>query len=466
VNSTPDDDAISPGAVYVFTRSAGVWAQQAYLKPAAVGPGGQNEDAFGFSVAVSDDTVVVGAPLENSNTTGVNSAPDENTMDAGAAYVFTRSAGVWTQQAYLKPAAFGTTQAGDYFGISVSVSGHTVVVGAGLEGGGATVVNGAPDENAPYAGAAYVFTHSAGVWAQQMYLKPATIGTYQDINQFGWSVSISGSTVVVGARGEASGSTGVNSTPDESAGNAGAAFVFPVSGITIQQPAGTGLVSGVSTQDYGGVIQGSAAAKTFTIGNSDAGALDITSVSTLGGNAGEFAVNTNGMLTSVPSGGSTTFTVTFTPAVASSRTTTLRILSGDLYDGTFDIALTGVGLSFTNDTDGDGMNDASESQLAALGFDWQVNQTALVNTLATNANDAGFFTVAQVQALNVDMPLLQKDPTDGLFTLTIGVQKSTNLVEFTPFPMTAPQTIINGAGKLEFQFTAPDDAAFFRLQSQ
>ncbi len=67
-------------------------AQQAYLKPAPDGAL-QAGDSFGYSVAVSGDTVVVGAPTEDSSTTGVNSTPDESAPDAGAAYVFVRSAG-------------------------------------------------------------------------------------------------------------------------------------------------------------------------------------------------------------------------------------------------------------------------------------------------------------------------------------------------------------------------------------
>jgi hypothetical protein len=113
------------------------------------------------------------------------------------------------------------------------------------------------------------------------------------------------------------------------------------------------------------------------------------------------------------------------------------------------------------------MNDASEFQMAALGFDWQVKQSAMVSLYYANANGAGLYTPAQVQALNVNVPLIQRNPTTGIFTLTIGVQKSTDLITFNPFPMTAPgTTVINGAGKLEFQFTVPDNAAFFRLQAQ
>ncbi|MGE0246926.1 MAG: choice-of-anchor Q domain-containing protein, partial [Pyrinomonadaceae bacterium] len=126
VNSTPDEGAPSSGAAYVFTRTAGVWSQQAYLKASNTGAG----DQFGYSVAVSGDTVVVGAYLEASSTTGVNSTPDEGAGNSGAAYVFTRTAGVWSQQAYLKAS---NTGAGDQFGYSVGVSGDTVVVGALLE---------------------------------------------------------------------------------------------------------------------------------------------------------------------------------------------------------------------------------------------------------------------------------------------------------------------------------------------
>jgi len=60
-------------------------------------------------VAVSGDTVVVGAYAEDSSTTGVNSTPNESATGSGAAYVFVRSAGVWTQQAYLKPAGMNLT---------------------------------------------------------------------------------------------------------------------------------------------------------------------------------------------------------------------------------------------------------------------------------------------------------------------------------------------------------------------
>jgi hypothetical protein len=146
------------GAAYVFTRSAGVWSQQAQLTAAGAG--------FGYSVAVSGSTVVVGAP------------------GAGAAYVFTQSAGVWSQQAQLTDPG-GT--AGGRFGFSVALSVSAT----------ATAVVGAPGSSSG-TGAAYVFTRSGGAWSQQAALTAAdgAAGDY-----FGWSVALSGATAVVGADG-------------------------------------------------------------------------------------------------------------------------------------------------------------------------------------------------------------------------------------------------------------------------
>ena len=225
VNSTPNELAGKSGAAYVFTTSGGVWTQQAYLKPAAVGTS-QTDDRFGWSVAISGDTIVVGAIREDGPGLGVNSTPAEGISDAGAAYVFTRSGGVWSQQAYLKPAAVGLTQLSDEFGWSVAISGDTIVVGAYGEASSSTGINSTPNELAPGAGAAYVFLRSGGVWSQQAYLKPAAVGTTQANDHFGYSVAVSGDTVVVGAPDEDSGSAGVNSSPNELAGGAGAAYVF------------------------------------------------------------------------------------------------------------------------------------------------------------------------------------------------------------------------------------------------
>ncbi|MFO0504688.1 MAG: IPT/TIG domain-containing protein, partial [Acidobacteriota bacterium] len=110
-------------------------------------------------MATSGDTVVVGAPSEASNATGVDGTQNNNSATfAGAAYVFVRSSGTtyWSQQAYLKASNTGS---GDFFCFSVAISGDTVVVGAYGEDSNATGVNGTQGDNsASTAGAAYVFT--------------------------------------------------------------------------------------------------------------------------------------------------------------------------------------------------------------------------------------------------------------------------------------------------------------------
>src|SRR4026208_1356817 len=133
VNGDPADNSQpNAGAVYVFTRTAGLWTQQAYLKASNTNA----VDGFGYSVALSGDTLVVGAPWESSNATGVNGNQSDNSaLYSGAVYVFTRTAGVWTQQAYLKAS---NTDAGDNFGTTVTLSGETLAVGALYEASNAT----------------------------------------------------------------------------------------------------------------------------------------------------------------------------------------------------------------------------------------------------------------------------------------------------------------------------------------
>jgi hypothetical protein len=241
VNSTPNESASSSGAAYVFTRSGASWSQQAYLKASNTGAG----DAFGRSVAVSGDTVVVGAAFEDSSTTGVNSTPNELAGSSGAAYVFTRSGTTWSQQAYLKAS---NTGAGDNFGNSVAVSGDTVVVGASQEDSSTTGVNSTPNESASGSGAAYVFTRSGTTWSQQAYLKASNTGAG---DWFGWSVAVSGGTVVVGAYQEDSSTTGVNSTPNNSAASSGAAYIFIRSGTTWSQQAYLKASDTLSAVEFG-----------------------------------------------------------------------------------------------------------------------------------------------------------------------------------------------------------------------
>ena len=234
INTTPNEAAPNAGAVYVFARIAGAWQQQAYVKASNTGAG----DNFGISVALSGDgnALAVGARSEGSNRIGVIAGiVDEATAgnaapDSGAVYVYTRSAGAWSQQAYVKAS---NTEAGDLFGNSVALSGdgNTLAVGAVFEssarmGVTAGIVDEAMAGNAASAaGAVYVYTRNGGAWAQQAYVKASNTET---MDLFGNSVALSGdgNTLAVGAVWEASGSIVINSMPNEVAFGAGAVYVY------------------------------------------------------------------------------------------------------------------------------------------------------------------------------------------------------------------------------------------------
>ena len=218
------------GAAYVFVRIGGAWSHQAYLKASNTWAG----EHFGDSVAISGETVVVGAYGEDSNAVGVNGNQANNSaLNSGAAYVFVRSGGGWSQQAYLKAS---NTEAGEGFGFSVAASGETVVVGAIGEDSSAVGVNGTQaNNNADSSGAAYVFVRSGGAWSQQAYLKASNTGAY---DLFGYSVAISGETVVVGTNGEDSSARGVDGNQtNNNADGSGVAYVFARTGGSWSQQA-------------------------------------------------------------------------------------------------------------------------------------------------------------------------------------------------------------------------------------
>ena len=225
-----DNSATESGAVYVFTRTAGVWSQQAYIKASNT----NQDDLFGNAVALSGDTLVVGAASEDSAATGVNGSQLDNSVpSSGAVYVFKRNATTWTQQAYIKAS---NTNQGDQFGVSVAIAGDTLAVGASGERSGATGVNGDQLSNGVSgAGAVYVFTRSGTIWTQQAYVK-ASNTQLEDF--FGASVALSGDTLAVGATFEDSVATGINGNQsDNSVASAGAVYVFTRSGTTWSQQA-------------------------------------------------------------------------------------------------------------------------------------------------------------------------------------------------------------------------------------
>lgn len=180
------------GAAYVFNLTGSTWVQQQRLLPSAPFAGAR----FGRGVGISKNTIVGGAP--NRTVSFANQ---------GAGYVFVRSGSTWTQQAVLL-ASDGA--AGDNFGVSTAIDGDTAVVGAYLDDSG-TLVD---------CGGAYIYTRSGTTWTQitRIGASDAAASDY-----FGFSVAISGNTIVVGAYNKASG--------------AGAAYVFQREGPSFKQVA-------------------------------------------------------------------------------------------------------------------------------------------------------------------------------------------------------------------------------------
>jgi len=220
-----DNSASAAGAVYVFIRAGSAWTQQAYLKASNTNA----DDYFGYGLNLSADgsTLAVGAFQEDSNATGIGGDQANNSAaNAGAVYVFTRAASSWSQQAYIKAS---NTNRDDYFGFSLSLSsdGSTLAVGAYQEDSNATGIGGDQADNSTAgAGAAYVFTRAGSSWSQQVYLKASNTNAGDG---FGHSVALSsdGSTLAVGAPGEASNATGIgNNQADNSAVGAGAVYVY------------------------------------------------------------------------------------------------------------------------------------------------------------------------------------------------------------------------------------------------
>jgi len=225
--ANPNINAFEAGAAYVFTRNGDTWTQQAYLKAF-------NADIshnFGRSLAISGDTVIVGATTERGDAASTADSPNENASAAGAAYIYTRTGTSWTQQAYLKASNAGSF---DFFGTSVAISDDTAIVSARAEAGDAASTAASPNDNFERAGAAYVFTRNGNTWTQQAYLKASNTETF---DFFGLSVALSGETAIITAATEDGNAASTAASPNNGTSNAGAAYVFTRNGTAWTQQA-------------------------------------------------------------------------------------------------------------------------------------------------------------------------------------------------------------------------------------
>lgn len=253
------------GAVYVFTRSGSVWSQESYIKGTEVVEG----DQFGFSVDLSEDTLVIGSPYSDydnfsalkydvgsayvfrrngstwsqeqiinfyyQDNNGWEVAVDGDTLvvgspfskmrslgDFGDVFVYTRSGSTWSLESNLIPS--NPNNDFEHFGWDVSLDGNTIAVGAPRGDLFTTGVNGAWSSTMNGIGTTYIFTRTGSAWTEKAYIKPSNPDMW---DQFGISVDISGGILAVGANGEDSSSPDINGDQNNNDASAsGAVYVF------------------------------------------------------------------------------------------------------------------------------------------------------------------------------------------------------------------------------------------------
>ena len=171
-----DDSGSATGSAYVFVKPSARWRSATETAKLTASDGARN-DNFGYSISVDGETVIVGAYGDNANGSG-----------AGSAYVFVRPSAGWATATETAKLTASDGARSDSFGWSVSVGGDTVVVGAYVD-----------DDNGSGSGSAYVFVRSSTGWAAATETAKLTASDGAPSDSFGWSVSVGGDTVVVGA---------------------------------------------------------------------------------------------------------------------------------------------------------------------------------------------------------------------------------------------------------------------------
>ena len=203
-----DDKGSASGSAYIFTNNGGTWIQTQKLTASD----GAMDDEFGRSVAISCNTAIVGANLD-----------DDKGSASGSAYIFTNNGGTWIQTQKLTA---DDGEEGDQFGTSVAISGNTAIVGANLD-----------DDKGSNSGSVYIFTNNGGTWIQTQKL---TASDGDEFDQFGTSVAISGNTAIVGAN-----------LDDDKGQDSGSAYIFTNNGGTWSQTEKLIAFDGDNNDEFG-----------------------------------------------------------------------------------------------------------------------------------------------------------------------------------------------------------------------
>ena len=420
------DDATGSdsGKAYVFDLSGPSptvpWQSFDNPTPAA-------DDHFGSAVAISADRVVIGAPED-----------DAGALNAGATHVYLLASPATPEISLLPPSPV----ANDSFGYAVSTSGVRVVVGAPLK------------EDPTDAGRVYSFnlTLPAPGIPSATNLKPTSRASG---DQFGASVAIDGSIMVIGTPSDNKTST-----------DKGAAYIFgPADPEIAVERDGSELTTGEEV-DFGAVAMGTGGGgvTAITILNTGITSLSVTGITTTGANASDFTIVAGGMPLTVPAEDERSFTVILNPSAAGLRTATLRIANTDTDENPFEIQLKGFALSAANDTDGDGLNDVAELRMASLGFRWQQADPALVAIFQSSLPAAGFHPPNDIGTLRVRTPQISPSPSG--MRLSLLLDRLAGAGTYQPLPFTSQGTTVNPAGEVEFEFSVPGGPAFYKLEPE
>jgi len=257
--------------VYVFSRVANAWTQQAFLKSRNSEAG----DLFGYGVSLSANgsALAVAAYDEDGGGKGVNPADDNDSNGTGAIYAFNRQGTVWTQTGYLKGSR---SQRNDALGYAVAMSddGRTIAGGTAEESclnGGINPSNCDVDTfpeslAAGSVGAVYVWVRNGDRWVEQAFIK-ASNPDLEDWFAVRLALSGDGNALLVGAPMEDSVARGVNGREDDdSADDSGAAYLFTRSGSAWSQSAYLKASNTEGFDEFGSAVAISADGKTMVVG--------------------------------------------------------------------------------------------------------------------------------------------------------------------------------------------------------
>jgi len=226
------------GAGYIFVQPQGGWTDMTETAKIAASDGYVGDD-FGASVGVSGNTVAVGAPY----------AYISGNLEQGASYVFVQPQGGWTNMTETAKLTASDGAANDILGGAIAIDGQTLVVGAS----GATINGGQS------AGAAYVFVQPQGGWATMTQTAKLTASDAMPDDFFGASVSISGNTIAAGAPSDYTGAAYVFVEPPNGWKNMTQTAELVASGFNSQLLLGTSVATNGNAVVVGAV--GAAAGK-------------------------------------------------------------------------------------------------------------------------------------------------------------------------------------------------------------